>query len=298
MLESALGINIGGTDPSNLDRNLRKDRDDHTSGSHVWWPGTPHDLSLEAIINGTAYVPLGRADFPRIESERLAGTRASYVATLVEDEAELREILELRREAYERHGRSLDIHWEKEDLDKTNAVLAVRDIDRELFATMRVTFCLAPDAEWSKKFQLPYPYHGSRLSSFERLAIRGGGLRAARAKQALFKVAFLLSLAMETDWVVISTISPLNRLFESLGFINIFGHEQQVRVDWYGDPVYVLALKSNDSGRTLLKANRVWYDHIVAPDPGSYATLASYFRSRRGGKATVPSVESIEGTIV
>lgn len=199
-------------------------------------------------------------------------------------------VVALRKSVYARHERPIAIERESIDSAPATAVFGVRDADRRLFATMRVSFSEDGGTPWLDKYQIPASYRGSRLASFERLAIDAGGSRAARAKQVLFKAAFLIALGSDVDWIVISTVTPLNRLFESLGFASLFDDGRQVQLDWFGAPQHILALRANDSGLSLLRANRTWYDYIVSQDPALEAVLSEYFD--RVGLTTRPMVRN------
>ncbi len=210
--------------------------------------------------------------------------------------AALDRVTALRKSVYAKHERPIRIGREAIDTAPRSAVFGIHDADEQLFATMRVSFSEDGGTPWLDKYQIPQAYRGSRLASFERLAIDAGGSRAARAKQALFKAAFLLALGSGVDYIVISTVAPLNRLFESLGFASVYDDGREIQLDWFGAPQHVLALRANDSGLSLLRANRSWYDHIVSHDAALELVLSEYFD--RVGVAHQPIVNSWDTGLV
>lgn len=246
--------------------------------------GTADDLTFGALFAGADLPSLAIVDPGRIPS---------LTVSLLTSQEELDEIVALRRTVYSRHQRPMRIDREALDVAPHSAVLGVRDPAGLLFASIRVSFSEDGGQAWLNRYRLPDPYRGARLASFERLAIDKGGLRAVRAKQLLFKAAYLLAIGSMADWIVISTVAPLNRLFESLGFTSIFADGEPIQLDWFGDPQHVLAMPADDNGIALLKSNRQWYDLIVTPDNRLEAVLAAYF-ARIEGRADVTGFVPVE----
>ena len=247
----------------------------HTEGRSAWWPGSPEgrfddpaSLTLASLFAG--------ADLPRTDAGLDTAARALTIE-LVKDEAILAEVVALRERVYSRHERPLKIRLEALDTAPRTAVLVVRDEAGELFATMRVTFSDDGGEAWRDRYRIPESYRQWRIASFERLAIDRGGATAIRAKQLLFKAAYLLTIGSGVHWIIISTVHPLNRLFESLGFTNLFGQGATVQLDWFGTPQHVLAMPTDELALPLLRANRKWYDLIVTHDARLEALLGRYF---------------------
>lgn len=248
---------------------------DRAESGHAWWPGSPElrfddpsSLAFAALFAG--------ADLPRTDAG-LDTPASALTIELVTDGAVLDEVVALRERVYSRHERPLQIRPEALDTAPRTAVLVVRDEAAELFATMRVTFSDDGGQAWRDRYRIPPSYQQSRIASFERLAIDRGGATAIRAKQLLFKAAYLLTIGSGVQWIIISTVHPLNRLFESLGFTNLFGQGATVQLDWFGMPQHVLAMPTDGLALPLLRANRKWYDLIVTHDARLEALLGRYF---------------------
>jgi hypothetical protein len=233
-----------------------------------------------------------RADMPSPDIVLPRPTDPLLDIKLLTSPADLDRVVALRKIVYARHERPIDIRGEAVDTATRSAVLGAMGNDGELVASMRVSFSQDGGDAWFDKYRLPDSYRSGRLASFERLAIDGGGMRAAHARQALFKVAFLLALGSSVDWIVISTVTPLNRLFESFGFSSAFPDGRQIKLDWFGEPQHILVLKANDSGLSLLKANRAWYDHIVTSDPALDGVLDQYYAKCGVAVKVAPMSES------
>ncbi|MET0508188.1 MAG: hypothetical protein ABWZ78_08395 [Burkholderiaceae bacterium] len=241
-----------------------------------WWPGA----TLLGSTNPPPSFSIGgfaRADMPAPDIVLPRLTDPGLDIKLLTSPADLDRVVSLRKAVYARHERPIDIRGEAVDTAARSAVLGALGNDGELFASMRVSFSQDGGEAWFDKYRLPESYRSGTLASFERLAIDGGGMRAAHARQALFKVAFLLALGSSVDYIVISTVTPLNCLFESFGFTSAFGDGRQIKLDWFGEPQHILVLRANDSGLSLLKANRAWYDHIVTSDPALDGVLDQYY---------------------
>ena len=252
-----------------------------------WWPGATFSAGASTTMSvGSA--EFARADMPAEETLRPWNTNGAVRVALLTSAADLERVVALRKAVYARHERPIEIGNEAIDNAPRTAVLGAFDRDGELFATMRVSFSEDGGDAWLDKYGVPEAYRKRRLASFERLAIDGGGMPAARAKQALFKVAFMLTLGSAVDWIVISTVAPLNRQFESFGFSSVFCDNRTIQLDWFGAPQFVLALKANDSGLSLLRANRAWYDHIVTADPVLDRVLAQYYAGSALRRAAAP----------
>lgn len=254
---------------------------------NAWWPGLPTSTDLADPFMGCLELPVWQTG-GRKPGASLQGQNGPLRLSLVTDRDRMGQVMQLRRRAYRRHGYpELPIEPDRHDLNPSTAILTVDDATGQAIATMRVCFNEGSTIDWSQRIELPSTFAGRRIAFFERLAVDGEGRTNARVKQLLFKAAWSLTEAAGVEMIVVATIAPLNRLFEGIGFTNVFGPGATRSVDWHPARFHVLHLALDTMDRMFLQSGPSWYSYCTEPDRSVEATVRAY--QQRSGNVARPA---------
>ncbi|WP_240766219.1 N-acyl amino acid synthase FeeM domain-containing protein [Paraburkholderia flava] len=170
------------------------------------------------------------ADAGQLESSSasLQQERMPFTVRIVADDNGLEKAVQMRRLAYSRHLPDFAEKMAIERSDRepgTIVLLAESKLDGGPLGTMRIqTNEFAPLA-LEQSVTLPDWLRGTRLAEATRLGVAGGTI-GRMVKIALCKALFMYCGQEQIDWMVITARSPLDREYEAMLFVDVFGKEE------------------------------------------------------------------------
>jgi len=193
--------------------------------------------------------------------------RLPFTVRAVDSEEQLHKAVSIRHRAYGRHVPSLAELLrapEPNDLDPGCLVLlAESKLDGEPLGTLRIqTNRLRP---LSIEASVPLPAWLADCSLAEATRLGVTGERAGRVvKTMLFKALYLYCVEAGIDWMVIGARAPLDRMYESLLFSELFPGAAPVPLKHAGDiPHRVLAFEIATAEERWRAARHPLYDLFV-----------------------------------
>lgn len=151
--------------------------------------------------------------------------RLPFVMKLVRTEAQLRKVRELRAVAYGHHLPHLADQLRMPDsLDKspgTVIFLAEDKLTGEAIGTARLQSNTHMPLLLEGSVTIPPELKRSALTEITRFSVRPGYNQFV-TRQALIKACYLYCCAMQLPVILIGARRPLDRIYESLGYVDIF----------------------------------------------------------------------------
>ena len=149
-----------------------------------------------------------------------------FVMKLVRTEAQLQKVCELRSVAYGHHLPHLAENLKHSDaLDKsagTVIFLAEDKITGEAIGTARLQSNTHQPLLLEGSVDIPQDLKKQALTEITRFSVRPG-YNQFTTRQALIKACYLYCCAMQLPIILIGARRPLDRIYESLGYVDIFG---------------------------------------------------------------------------
>lgn len=148
-----------------------------------------------------------------------------FIVRVAKNEHDLEKVLLLRSSAYGRHlpefGKTLRYADELDSAPGVMILLAESKIDASILGTMRIQSNRYAPLSLQNSVDLPEPLLSSSLAEATRLAVVIGKV-GRLVRNALFKSYFLYCKAEKIDYMVIAGRSPLDSLYSSLLFTDVF----------------------------------------------------------------------------
>jgi hypothetical protein len=160
-----------------------------------------------------------------------------FVMKLVRTEAQLQKVCELRSVAYGHHLPHLAEHLKRPDsLDRapgTAIFLAEDKITGEAIGTTRLQSNTHQPLLLEGSVDIPAALKKNTLAEITRFSIRPG-YKQLSTRQALIKACYLYCAAMQLPVILIGARSPLDRIYEALGYVDVFEPGQTFALDHAG----------------------------------------------------------------
>jgi hypothetical protein len=175
---------------------------------------------------------------------------------IAESICDLTRAANLRRDAYMRHvpefAASLD-KLEPADLeDDTIVFIAESKDDGRPVGTLRLHANAGRTLPVERSVNLSSRLSGAALAEATRLAVEPGQM-GRHARNALFKACYLQSLAWKTEWIVATARHPLDRIYESLMFVDLLGEGRTILMAHVGN------MPHRVYGLQVATADDVWF---------------------------------------
>jgi hypothetical protein len=203
--------------------------------------------TLEAVgasAGRPAQVPSLHAPAGRSE---ISVARLPFTVRVVKHEPQLRKAVAIRQRAYERHLPALgELLREPEAQDRDPGcvvLLAESRLDGEPLGTLRIQTNRHRPLALESSVELPDWLSGASLAEATRLGITEGRI-GRMVKAMLFKALYQYCLAAGIEWMVIGARSPLDRMYQSLLFQEVFPGEGYIPLKHAGNlPHRILAFE-------------------------------------------------------
>ena len=141
--------------------------------------------------------------------------------------AQMRQICELRSEAYGRHlpgmAAALSLPEAADDKLGCEVLVASSKLDGSVLGTLRTHSNLLDPIPLESAVDLERAFKGDRLVEATRLCI-AQGTSASLVRSALFKALFLYAEQQNIDWLVACGRRPLDVMYDRLLFTDILEH--------------------------------------------------------------------------
>ncbi|MGH8780425.1 N-acyl amino acid synthase FeeM domain-containing protein [Paraburkholderia sp.] len=154
--------------------------------------------------------------------------RMPFTVRIVADDNGLEKAVQMRRLAYSRHLPDFAEKMAIERSDRepgTIVLLAESKLDGGPLGTMRIQSNVFAPLALEQSVTLPDWLRGTRLVEATRLGVAGGSI-GRMVKIALCKALFLYCGQEQIDWMVITARAPLDREYEAMLFVDVFGKEE------------------------------------------------------------------------
>lgn len=173
--------------------------------------------------------------------------RLPFTVRVVRHEPQLRKAVAIRQRAYSRHLPALGEllrEPEPQDRDPGCAVLlAASRLDGAPLGTLRIQTNRHRPLALESSVELPEWLAGASLAEATRLGIAEGRI-GRMVKAMLFKAFYQYCLAAGIDWMVIGARSPLDRMYQSLLFHDVYPGQGYVPLKHAGNlPHRILAFE-------------------------------------------------------
>jgi hypothetical protein len=160
-----------------------------------------------------------------LEEASASTNQLPFVMKLVRTEAQLQRVCDLRSVAYGHHLPHLADHLRMPDsLDKspgTVIFLAEDKITGEAIGTARLQSNTHRPLLLEGSVDIPADLKRHTLAEITRFSVRPG-YNQFTTRQALIKACYLYCCAMQLPVILIGARRPLDRIYESLGYVDIF----------------------------------------------------------------------------
>lgn len=225
-------------------------------------------MKIETDVLNTQSATSAPAAVRRLALLPTVPTRTDYLPVSVgiaEDERTLQEAISLRHAAYARHVPQIAqalTRPEQADLLGIAPVFVVQNkLDRGVVATMRAHVTDDGPTPMQKYIDLPAWLQSYRLSESLRFATHPAGSRLAT--HLLFKAFYFYCLARAVDYMVVCARAPVDRIYDRLGFTDVFGEREYINMPHGGNlPHRVLMAKVQDFEPTWRAQKHPLYDFV------------------------------------
>lgn len=160
-----------------------------------------------------------------------ANNSLPFVMKLVRTEEQLQKVCELRSAAYGHHlPHMADNMLMPDALDKspgTVIFLAEDKITGEAIGTARLQSNTHQPLLLEGSVDIPDDLKNQALTEITRFSVRPG-YNQFTTRQALIKACYLYCCAMQLPIILIGARRPLDRIYESLGYVDIFGDGRKI----------------------------------------------------------------------
>ena len=219
-------------------------------------------LTMEAVDSGFPFAALRVADAPQRE-ERLPFT-VRAASTL----EQLGKAVAIRHSAYGRHVPALAEqlrHPEPQDLSPGCVVLlAESKLDGEPLGTIRIQTNQYAPLVLENSVALPRTLASSTLAEATRLGVSLGRV-GHLVRTALFKAFYLYCVKADIDWMVIGGRSPMDRVYSSLLFTEVFPGQPAVPLKHAGNiPHRILKFEVATAEERWSAARHPLYDFVFS----------------------------------
>lgn len=190
--------------------------------------------------------------------------RLPFTVSVVKDEEALRRAVKIRQSAYGRHVPELASQLgspESYDYEPgTVVILAESKLDRTPLGTMRIQTNAYKPLSLEDSVELPKSLQNKTLAEATRLGISNG--RMGRViKSAMFKAFYEYCSESMIDWMVITARRPLDRLYSSLLFKDVYPETGYIPMAHVGNiPHRVMSLKVQSVEPSWHEADHSLYD--------------------------------------
>lgn len=242
--------------------------------------------------NVTPIGPVAAAQAPSKATERLP-----FTIRRVETEDDLLKAVRVRYDAYARHipefARTLALPEPADYQSDTIVLIAESKLDGTPLGTARIRTNIHHPLHIEESVMLPSWLQGRRLGEVERLGVSQGRMGQV-VKVALVKAFFEYFENNGFDYAVISGRAPVDRQYEQLMFIDVFGDKEMVPMRHIGDiPHRIMAFEIatgearwTEAAHPLLK----FFRHTHHPDIDTGPKAEPVFHAPRGpGRAPAQS---------
>ena len=152
-----------------------------------------------------------------------------FVLKIVRTEAQLQKVCQLRALAYGRHLPFVGARLvEPEPLDRHACALIFLAEDKttgEAVGTARIQVNLEQPLQIEDSVEIPPDFKSHTLTEITRFSVLPG-YNQPSVRPALFKASYLYCCAMQLRYMLIGARRPLDRIYEALGFDDVFGRRQ------------------------------------------------------------------------
>ncbi|MDB5745760.1 MAG: hypothetical protein JWP72_608 [Massilia sp.] len=194
------------------------------------------ELSQANVVtqgNATSMGPVGNAQGAQKAIERLP-----FTIRRVENEDDLLKAVRVRYDAYARHipdfARSLALPEAADYESDTIVLLAESKLDGTPLGTARIRTNIHHPLHIEESVMLPEWLQGRRLGEVERLGVSQGRIGHV-VKVALVKAFFEYFENNGFEYAVLSGRAPVDRQYEQLMFIDVFGEKEMLPMRHIGD---------------------------------------------------------------
>lgn len=241
-----------------------------------------------------------RADGPPLVRRRAFGEPLAFRIAIVDSEADLQRVQQMRQAAYGHHLPKLAAHFGQPDpIDRWPDVTIFYAEDKDtgrVVGSARLQCNASQPLQVERCVALPPQLQGRPLVEVTRLAVVAGYVHPV--KLALVKAAHLFCVATQTAGVIAASRPSLLRQYTQLGFEDLFGDDRLVPLSYAGGLDHrVLFRDTVVSGNHDRERARPGYDFVFRtyhPDIEVFSALARASEPlRRAHVSHRPSMRSV-----
>ncbi|RZI84756.1 MAG: hypothetical protein EOP38_07850 [Rubrivivax sp.] len=222
-----------------------------------------------------------------------------FVMKLVRTEKQLQKVCELRSVAYGHHLPHLAAPLRIPDpLDRapgTVVFLAEDKLTGEAIGTARLQSNTHQPLLLEASVDIPGELKRQALTEITRFSVRPG-YNQFSTRQALIKACYLYCCAMQLPTILIGARRPLDRIYESLGYVDLFGDGRKIPLKHAGGIEHrVLKFDVYGAERNWHAQQHPLYQFMFRthhPDIQVFSTIsAGWSRPRRAPQAAVGIID-------
>jgi hypothetical protein len=190
-----------------------------------------------------------------------------FTVRLVHDDADLNKAVQIRHSAYARHlpkfAETLKIPEREDTENGVTVLLAESKLDGSPLGTMRIQTNQFKPLCVEQSIELPQWLKGKRLAEATRLGVtdgKGGRL----VTTVLFKAFYLYCNQIDTEWMVVTGRSPIDRQYDRMLFEDVFPGIGYIPLAHVGNlPHRVMASKVDTVEARWVEAKHPLLDFVV-----------------------------------
>lgn len=193
--------------------------------------------------------------------------RLPFTVRAVTREAQLRKAVSIRHSAYGRHvpglAELLRMPEANDHAPGCIVLLAESKLDGEALGTLRIQTNRYRPLALESSVELPRAFAGRSLAEATRLGVSVGRIGRV-VKVMLFKALYQYCVESGVEWMVIGARAPLDRMYESLLFSDVFPGEAPVPLQHAGNlPHRILGFEIDTADQRWRAARHPMYDLFV-----------------------------------
>lgn len=226
----------------------------------------------------------------------------SFRVRIVRTEEHLSKAVRIRAESYGRHHPEVaELLQAPEEADRAPfalVLLAESKQDGTALGTMRIETNARSPLMIERLLPRDSRYAAKTTAFVTRLAVKGGGREASLVKLALFKALVRYCLACQIDWILVTARPPMDRQYEALGFVDVYGNDMLVPIPWNQDiPMRLMALETLSCVKDWDRDSHPLYAFVFidyTPDIEIFSSVSGAWTRPRTKPASVPPGSSVD----